>query len=554
MSLKKILFSKTSYFVLAIMAILIFASSTRDERHFSMSKGLSIYATLFRELNMFYVDDFEPQELIEKSIKSLLKEFDPYTVYYSEEKKDDLKLLTKGEYGGIGSIISMRNNKVIISQIYKGTPSDRGNLIAGDELISINGESLKGKNTQQVSDLLKGKENSELDLVILHPGDKDVSKKKIRRAKITIPCVPYYGMIDKETGYIFFSSFTDSSAKEIRKALINLKTQGAKKMIIDLRNNPGGLLDQAAVISNFFLAKGEPIVSTKGRMEKMNYKLTAKNNPIMPDIPLVVLIGRGSASASEILAGAVQDLDRGLVIGQRSFGKGLVQTSRDLAYNTKLKLTTAKYYTPSGRCVQALDYSHRNEDGSVGVVPDSLISEFKTKNGRKVYDGGGISPDIKVERRKYSEISKQLVINNMIFDFVTEYMINNKIAETPEDFKLSDAIYEQFKAYVKKADFKYNTESEEVLKALEAVAKEENYYKLASQEFKAIKLKLAHSIGKDLDIYQKEIKSFIALEMMQRAHFQEGVIRYRIHKDVAIDSALNVLNDTIRFNKILGNK
>jgi len=551
MSLKKLFFNKISYSIIAIAFVLVFVSTTRDERNFSISKGLSIYASLFRELNMFYVDDFEPTELVEKSIKNLLQELDPYTVYYSEENKDDLKLLTKGEYGGIGSVISKRDNKIIIRQVYKGTPSHKNDLIAGDELISINGKILKGKSLSEISELLKGKPNSKIELVIQRPGDKGVLRKKMHRANITIPCVPYYGMLENSIGYIHFSKFTDKSAREVRKALINLKADGAKKMIIDLRDNPGGLLDQAAVISNFFVPKGELIVSTKGRIEKMNYNITAKSNPIMPNIPLVVLIGRGSASASEILAGAVQDLDRGVVIGQRSFGKGLVQTTRNLAYNTKLKLTTAKYYTPSGRCVQALDYSHRNEDGSVGVVPDSLISEFKTKNGRIVFDGGGITPDIKVSRHTFAEISRQLVINNLIFDFITKYKQSHDITGAPEKFVISDSLYKDFKEYVKESGFQYNTASEEKLKKLEEVAKLENYYNLASKEFEAIKQKLSHSVDKDLDVFNQEIKTLIAYELLQRAYFSEGVIRYRTHKDVEIDSAINVLNNTERYNKIL---
>lgn len=552
MSLKKIFFNKVSYFIISIVLILVLVSNTRDERNFSISKGLSIYASLFRELNMFYVDDFEPTDLVEKSINNLLEELDPYTVYYSEENKDDLVLLTKGEYGGIGAVVSKRDNKIIIRQIYKGTPSDRSNIIAGDELISINGEVLKTKSLSQISELLKGKPDSEIDIHIRRFGEKELIKKKLSRAKITIPCVPYYGVLENNIGYINFSKFTDKSARDVRKALIDLKANGANKMIIDLRDNPGGLLDQAAVISNFFVPKGELIVSTKGRIEKMNYNITAKNNPIMPDIPLVILIGRGSASASEILAGAIQDLDRGVVIGQRSFGKGLVQTTRDLAYNTKLKLTTAKYYTPSGRCVQALDYSHRNEDGSVGVIPDSLISEFKTNNGRTVFDGGGITPDIKVSRHLFSEVTRQLVINNLIFDFITENKQSYDVIANPEDFVVSDTLYNDFKEYVKKSGFKYDTASEESLKKLEKVAKLENYYNLASKEFEAIKKKLAHSVSKDLDVFNKEIKTIIAYELLQRVFYSEGVIRYRTSRDSEIDSAINVLNNTERYNKILG--
>lgn len=551
MSLKKLFVGKCKYVIIALVAIIILSSATRDDRNFSISKGLSIYATLFRELDMFYVDDFEPQELVEKSINNLLSELDPYTVFYSEKNADDFTLLTKNEYGGIGCAISKRNSKIIISQIFEDSPAFKSNLRVGDEIISIDGVILKDKDISKVSDLLKGSANSYLEIVVKRFAVEKAMNIKIVRETIHFSCLPYYGMIGDKVGYIFLDKFADDSAIEMRKAIINLRTEGASSLVLDLRGNPGGLIGQAVEITNLFVAKGENIVSTKGRIEKMNTNYLAEKYPIVIDLPLIVLINRSSASASEIVAGAIQDLDRGLVMGQRSFGKGLVQTTRDLVYNTKLKLTTAKYYTPSGRCVQALDYSHRNEDGSVGHIPDSLISEFYTKNGRKVYDGGGINPDISIKEEEFTTVTKMLVLKNVIFDFATEYLSTNKISIDAEKFSVDDKCYEEFKKYIKRTDFKYDSSSETLLAKLEKVAQDEKYYNLAKSEFDALKAKLAHSLDRDLDVSKQEIKEFIAIELIQREQLKAGLIKYRTHHDAEIDSALMLLKDIKRYNKIL---
>jgi len=552
MNKMKLFLGKFKFAFIAIVMVVMLLSTTRDERSFNISKSLSIYATLFRELDMFYVDAFEPQDLVEKSIKSLLKNLDPYTVFYSEKNGDKLTLLTKGEYGGIGSIISTRNKKVQIVEVYEGTPSQKAGLRAGDEILSIDGHSIKDKGITQVSDLLKGKANTFVELEIMR-FDKDKSfNKKFKRETIKLPSLPYYGMLENKVGYIYFEKFTNNSSRDVRKALINLKSDGATSIILDLRSNPGGLLGEAAEITNFFIPKGDTIVSTKGRIDKMNHAYIAKSNPIMPDMPLIVLVGRGSASASEIVAGAIQDLDRGLIMGQRSFGKGLVQTTRDLVYNTKLKLTTAKYYTPSGRCVQALDYSHRNEDGSVGNVADSLISDFKTKNGRIVHDGGGVTPDIKILGKEYAAIFKELVLNDVIFNFATEYLSTNKIDMDGADFKVDKKLYFTFKQYLNGIKFKYDSGAELSLKKLEKVAKSEKYYNLAKPEFDALREKLSHSLEKDLEVFKSEIKDIIAVELLKREQYKRGAIKYHARHDAAIDSALVVLKDLKRYNKILG--
>lgn len=548
----KVVFGRFKFALIAIVLVGILLSTTRDERNFSISKSLSIYATLFRELDMFYVDAFEPQELVEKSIKSLLEKLDPYTVFYSEKNGDKLTLLTKGEYGGIGSMVSTRGNKVKIVQVYEGTPSQKAGLRAGDEILSIDGKLLKGKTLTHVSDLLKGKANTFVELRIKRFANDEPLYKKFKRQIIKLPSLPYYGILDNKVGYIYFSRFTNNSSKEVRKALINLKAEGATSIILDLRSNPGGLLGEAAKITNFFVSKGDTVVSTRGRIAKMNHSYLANTNPIMPNIPLVVLVSRSSASASEIVAGAIQDLDRGVIMGQRSFGKGLVQTTRELVYNTKLKLTTAKYYTPSGRCVQALDYSHRNEDGSVGNVPDSLISEFKTKNGRIVHDGGGITPDITINPKEYATISKKLVMNDIIFNFATEYLTSNKVDLDGVHFDVDRKIFFAFKQYLMNIKFKYDSGAELSLKKLVKVAKEEKYYNLAKPEFDALREKLSHSLERDLDVFYSEIKDILAIELLKREKYDRGAIKYHARHDVVIDSALVVLKNLKRYNKILG--
>ncbi len=546
--------NKLKIFIALTLIGFIFIGFTRDDRNFEISKNLNIYATIFRELNLFYVDEIDPSDLVTKSIDGLLKELDPYTVYYPESRMDEFKLMTTGKYAGIGSLISRRNNKTIIAKPYKNSPAHKAGLKAGDVLLEIDGISLDNKSADDVSALLKGKPGVDVKILVERPGQDKPLTFVVTREDIQIPSLPYYGIVNDSIGYLSFSQFTNNSAREVRMAVLDLKNKGAKSLILDLRANPGGLLDQAIDITNFFVQRGEPIVSTKGKVSKWDKNHKAANNPIVPDMPLVVMINRGSASASEIVSGAVQDLDRGVVLGQRSFGKGLVQTTRDLVYNTKLKVTTAKYYTPSGRCVQALDYSHRNEDGSVGKIPDSLITEYTTRNGRKVYDGGGIMPDIDLKPYEYSKIAANLVGQSIIFDFVTQYLINNTINQSPEEFEVDDNLYSQFKDYVKSKNFKYETNCEMILDKLEKSARDEKYFCIAEGEFSKLREKLAHSIDKDMNLFADEIKELIADEILGRVYFFEGVIRYRLKHDTELDTAINVLNNKERYNKILNIK
>jgi len=540
--------------LITISAIVIICGLTalkNDDKSFEISKHLNIYATLFRDVNMFYVDETNPGDMVTNSIKAMLKSLDPYTVYYPESEMEDVKLMTTGEYAGIGSVISKKGDDVIIREPYKNSPAAKAGLLPGDVILAIDGNSAKGKNTEDVSTMLKGQPGKEILIKIQREyQDKPMEIKAIRE-KIQIPSVPFYGLVNDSTGYIYLTSFTDKSANDIRTAVIELKNKGAQSMILDLRGNSGGLLDQAVEIVNYFVPKNSKVVSTKGKVKQWDKEYKAEKNPIAPDIPLVVLIDRGSASASEIVSGALQDLDRAVLIGERSFGKGLVQTVRDLAYNTKLKVTTAKYYIPSGRCIQALDYSHRNPDGSVGKVPDSLITEYTTKNGRKVYDGGGITPDIKIEPKEFARITQELVLQDITFDFVNNYALRHPEVAPIQDFKLSDEIYNEFKAYLKEKKFSYETESQQMLEKLIKTAKAEKYFDGSKEEIEKLKKDFAHSIDRDMNLFKEEIISFLTEQFVQRYYYLEGVIEYKMKHDKEIAKAVEILAHKDEYQKIL---
>lgn len=540
--------------LITISAIVIICGLTalkNDDKSFEISKHLNIYATLFRDVNMFYVDETNPGDMVTNSIKAMLKSLDPYTVYYPESEMEDVKLMTTGEYAGIGSVISKKGDDVIIREPYKNSPAAKAGLLPGDVILAIDGNSAKGKNTEDVSTMLKGQPGKEILIKIQREyQDKPMEIKAIRE-KIQIPSVPFYGLVNDSTGYIYLTSFTDKSANDVRTAVIELKNKGAQSMILDLRGNSGGLLDQAVEIVNYFVPKNSKVVSTKGKVKQWDKEYKAEKNPIAPDIPLVVLIDRGSASASEIVSGALQDLDRAVLIGERSFGKGLVQTVRDLAYNTKLKVTTAKYYIPSGRCIQALDYSHRNPDGSVGKVPDSLITEYTTKNGRKVYDGGGITPDIKIEPKEFARITQELVLQDITFDFVNNYALRHPEVAPIQDFKLSDEIYNEFKAYLKEKKFSYETESQQMLEKLIKTAKAEKYFDGSKEEIEKLKKDFAHSIDRDMNLFKEEIISFLTEQFVQRYYYLEGVIEYKMKHDKEIAKAVEILAHKDEYQKIL---
>ncbi len=521
-----------------------------ESKDFKLVKNLDIYYSLFRELNAFYVDDIDPDRLVKTSIDEMLKTLDPYTVYYSEQDIDDFQFMTTGKYGGIGSLIRVKGDYAVLTQIYKGFPADLAELKAGDILKSINGESLKGLSITKISEKLKGDPNTEVTLTIERQG-ADI-EKKLTRKRVAIPPVPYYGMIGEDIGYIRFTNFTQNCTRDVKHALVTLKNDhGANKIILDMRSNPGGLLTEAVEIVNLFVGSGQEVVSTKGKVNQYDATHTTTRQAVDEDIPLVVMINSNSASASEIVAGAIQDLDRGIVVGQRSYGKGLVQISRPLSYNTTLKVTTAKYYIPSGRCIQALDFSHRNEDGSVGYIPDSLISEFKTKNGRIVKDGGGLIPDYSVESMQLSQIATELYLRSFIFDFATEYFWDHETIDIPQKFSLTDQDCIDFANYLKTREFSYNNSTERALNALTTTAKKEKYYEINRDLFDQLKDKLEHSLDNDLKLFRDEISKLLEDEIIGRYYYEDGVIKHTINDDKQIAKAIEVVSDKIIYSLTL---
>ncbi len=525
---------------------------TQETRDFRIAKNLDIFFSLFRELNTFYVDEINPDKLIKTGIDNMLKSLDPYTVYYPESEVDEFTFMTTGKYGGIGSLVRSNGNYVIITEVYKGFPADQAGIKAGDILKKVNGVNLKGLVADSVSEKLKGNPGTSLTLTIERNGKE--ADYSLKREKIVIPPVPYYGMIDSKTGYIRLKSFTQGCIEDVRSALSSLEKNNPEQIILDLRSNPGGLLTEAVQIVNLFVDPGNEVVSTKGKVQQFDedFKTT---KPAMDDkISLAVIINRSSASASEIVAGAIQDLDRGVIIGQRSYGKGLVQITRPLSYNTQLKVTTAKYYIPSGRCIQAVDFSHPNEDGSVGVIPDSLISEFKTKNGRIVKDGGGITPDVKVLPEPLSQISGELYLRNFIFDYATQYFWAHPDIKTPDQFTFTDKDYADFKTFLVNRNFSYKTSTEESLNDLIANAKKEKYYDINKDIFTTLEKDVSHSLDKDLTLFRNEITELIEDEIIGRYFYEEGEIKWTIKKDDQISKALEILNNKEEYSSLLKGK
>ncbi len=518
-----------------------FFSFTGDQKNFEIAKNLDIYYTLFRELNMFYVDDINPDKLVKTSIDDMLQSLDPYTNYISEDQIEDFRFMTTGEYAGIGALIGKQKDNIVISEPYEGFPAQKAGLKAGDIILEVQEKSTEEMSTEDVSNLLKGPANKPVKIKIQRTGEKKPFEVNVVRENIAIDPVPYYGMLDDNTAYIRLTQFTANCSDNVKKAFLDLKKNNPKSLILDLRSNPGGLLMEAVSIVNMFVPKGQEIVSTRGKVKQWDKTYIATEEPLDTTINIAVLTNQNSASASEIVSGAIQDLDRGIIVGSRTFGKGLVQTTRDLSYNTKLKVTTAKYYIPSGRCIQALDYSHRNEDGSVGHVPDSLITEFTTLKGRKVYDGGGIIPDIKVEGEKLSNLSIALITNFLVFDYATQFANEHKSIASPEEFKISDDTYENFKSFVKENHFAYESESEEMLNDLMKSAKEEKYYNLAKNEFEALKAKLEPNLDKDLAEFKDEIEELLEDEIVSRYYYQKGAIRAAIGDDKDIKKATKIL-------------
>ncbi len=551
-------FSKKAIIIVSAITISGFAFmglNNIDNKNFEIAKNLDIYFSLFRELNTFYVDEVDPGKLVKESIDDMLSSLDPYTNYIPESDIEDFRFMTTGEYGGIGALISKHGEEIIISEPYEGFPAYKSGLMAGDVILEVAGKSTEKMTTEDVSNLLKGSAGQTVNIKIKRYGQKKPLNIDILREKIVIEPISYYGMLNDEVGYIHLSNFTKDCSEKVKKAMLDLQeAKGAKSIVLDLRGNPGGLLIESVNLCNLFLDKDCEVVSTKGKVSQWDKVYKTTGNPVDTEIPLVVLVNRGSASASEIVSGTMQDLDRAVVIGNRTFGKGLVQTTRDLSYNTKLKVTTAKYYIPSGRCIQALDYSHRNEDGSVGHVPDSLISEFSTKNGRKVYDGGGIVPDVKIEDKEISNLTINLISKFMFFDFATKFRAENeKIAEAGE-FQITDKIYNEFIEFLKTQSFTYTSDSQNKLNELKETVKKDMYLDLAEEDIADLEKKLTPDLDRDMNKFKPEITELLKSELISRYYFQTGSIKSSVKDDECVLKAIDILKNKEEYKRILAVK
>ena len=521
--------------------------------YFEIAKNLEIFTDLYRELNTYYVDETDPGKLIKSAMDEMLQTLDPYTNYIPESEIEDFQFMTTGQYGGIGAMITKRDEYVYISEPYEGFPAQKSGLMAGDKILEVNNISVKGKSTEEVSKLLKGQPNTNVSILIERKYINDPFEVSFKREKVTVGSVPYFGLLENNVGYVKLRSFTRNCSNDLKNAILKLKEQSATSLILDLRGNPGGLLNESVKIANFFVNQGEDIVSTKGKIKSWEKVYTATSKPIDTEIPLVVLIDQSSASASEIVSGSLQDLDRAVIVGKRSFGKGLVQQTRKLSYNSQLKLTVAKYYIPSGRCIQALDYSNRNEDGSVGKIADSLSTEFRTKNNRKVYDGGGITPDLVTESEISSKILLSLFRERLFFDYATEFRLKNENILSARDFKITDEKFLDFKNFLSDKEYKYETDTEKAYKKLKKVAKDENYFESMKNDFDLLVNRIDDAKSDDLQKNKDFIMEILANEIVSRYYYQKGRIQSSLNYDKDVLQAISVISDSTKYKQILSN-
>lgn len=555
--MKKFLNRRNGVLLAAVLvAVAFFSFKSGDDRNFQIAKNLDTFNSIVKELDMFYVDTLDPNKTVREGIDYMLSSLDPYTEYYPEDDQAELQQMLNASFGGIGSLITYNQKlkRSMIAEPFEGTPAAKVGLKAGDILMEIDGKDLAGKNNQEVSQMLWGAVGTSFKLKVERPDEKGGTRPlefDIVRQTIQTPMIPYDTIFNKNVGYINLSTFSGTPSKDFKKTFLKLKKEGITSLVIDLRGNGGGRLEEAVEIANFFLPRGKVIVTTKGKTKQASNTYKTLREPLDLDIPITVLVNGATASASEILSGAFQDFDRAVIVGSRTFGKGLVQTTRPLPYGGVMKLTTSKYYIPSGRCVQAIDYKHRNEDGSVGTIPDSLTTVFHTAAGREVRDGGGVMPDIEVKQEKLPNILFYLVRDNLIFDYATQYCLKHPSIPSPQEFKVTDADYNDFKAMVKKADFKYDQQSEKIMKTLKEAAKFEGYLDEASEEIKALEKKLTHNLDRDLDYFSKDIRSMIADEIIKRYYYTRGGIIQQLKDDDGLQAALKILADPVKYKETL---
>ncbi len=541
---------RTLYLFIILLGLSASAFKAADD-YFEISKNLDIFVTVYKEVNESYVDEVKPGELIRKAVDGMLYSLDPYTNFYSEAQAEDYRFQVTGSYGGIGATVRTKGDYVVIQRPYEGFPAQKADIRVGDLILEVDGKSAKGLNSSDLTDLLKGEAGTKVTLRIRRPGIGDMDKT-FERAQIKVKNVPYYGMIDDKTGLVKLTGFTPDAGKEVKEAVEDLKRQGMEKVILDLRGNGGGLLHEAVNIVNVFVPKGTKIVETRGREKEDNRTYKTLNPPVDTDIPLVVLIDGGSASASEIVSGSIQDLDRGILVGRKSFGKGLVQSTRRLSYNTQMKITTAKYYIPSGRCIQKLDYAHK-ENGKAVIVADSLKKTFFTSNKRPVMDGEGVTPDIDVEALEHSNVSISLMQNDHIFDYATSYRNTVDAIAPPKDYAFSEIDFKAFLDYLEGKDYAYTTETENALDKLVEISKEEKYYEAISAQMEALKGELASNKSMDINTHMKEIMEILETEIARRYYFDRAMVETSFDDDPDIEEALAILKDSGRYNKILQN-
>ena len=529
-------------------AMLVPAKAQND---FEIAKNVDIFITVMRELNAKYADEITPGDLTETAINAMLESLDPYTVYYPENKIEDVKMMTAGQYGGIGALIQQRDKQVIISELYEGWPAQKSGLLAGDVILKIDGKSTEGKSSSDVSAILKGQPGSTLAVEVFRPTQNKKLSFNIKREEVKLPNLPYYGMLDSEIGYIKLDQFTENAGKEVKDAFLDLKKQGMTKLVFDLRNNGGGLLQEAVKIMNIFVDQGTVIVTTKGKIKEQNNTFRTPVAVTDKEIPVVVLVNENSASASEIVSGSFQDLDRGVIVGKKTFGKGLVQNVVPLSYNSTMKITVSKYYIPSGRCVQNIDYFGKDSTHRPVHIPDSLAVAFKTKNGRTVYDKGGVEPDVTTPDVEASNVLVSLVLNNLIFDFANQYHANHSEIPPAAEFTVDDNLYNEFVNFLKNKDYQYKTETEYVLDDMKEAAEADHYWEKIESLCNAISEKIKQEKASDLQTYKKEIAEYLASEIAVRYYYQKGRICSQLAIDPDIATAKEILNDNARYRTIL---